>query len=84
MPVIFVLPPQTKSKWMKKERCPCRNHNKAEYPEMIPLFFYTSVVTFALGFVTLTPSCFALAMMSMRFLDETLWAILATRQTEMC
>ena len=39
----------------------------------------TSVVTFALGFVTLTPNCFALAMISMRFLDETAWAILDHR-----
>lgn len=38
--------------------------------------FYTSVVTFALGLVTLTPNCFARAMISILFLDETLWAIL--------
>ena len=37
---------------------------------------HTSVVTFAFGFVTLTPSCFARAMMSIRFRDETLCAIL--------
>jgi hypothetical protein len=37
---------------------------------------YTSVVTLALGLVTLTPSCFARAMMSMRFLEETAEAIL--------
>lgn len=37
---------------------------------------YTSVVTLALEFVTLTPSCLARAMMSTRFLEETLWAIL--------
>ena len=39
-------------------------------------FVYTSVVTLALAFVTLTPNCFARAMMSMRLRDETLWAIL--------
>jgi hypothetical protein len=33
-------------------------------------------VTFALALVTLTPNCFARAMMSIRFLEETLWAIL--------
>lgn len=37
---------------------------------------YTSVVTFALGLVTLTLSCFARAMISTRFREETLWAIL--------
>lgn len=37
---------------------------------------YTSVVTLALALVTLTPNCFARAMMSIRFRDETLWAIL--------
>lgn len=37
---------------------------------------YTSVVTLALALVTFTPSCFARAMISIRFLEETLWAIL--------
>lgn len=37
---------------------------------------YTSVVTLALAFVTLTPNCFARAMMSIRFREETLEAIL--------
>lgn len=40
---------------------------------------YTSVVTFALGLVTLTLSCFARAMISTRFREETLWAILSHR-----
>lgn len=48
-------------------------------PKNRPKSFYTSVVTFALGFVTLTPSCFARAMMSTRFREETLWAILWKR-----
>lgn len=39
---------------------------------------YTSVVTLALALVTLTPNCLARAMMSMRFRDETLLAILLT------
>lgn len=34
------------------------------------------MVTFALGLVTLTDSCLARAMISIRFLEETLWAIL--------
>lgn len=37
---------------------------------------YTSVVTFALAFVTLTPNCLARAMMSIRFREETALAIL--------
>lgn len=36
----------------------------------------TSVVILALGFVTLTPSCFARVMISILFLDETAWEIL--------
>lgn len=39
-------------------------------------YIYDSVLTRALLFVTLTPNCFALAMMSMRFLAETEWEIL--------
>lgn len=53
---------------------PFRCNRKAAQNRPKP--FYTSVVTFALGFVTLTPNCFARAMMSIRFLEETLWAIL--------
>lgn len=45
-------------------------------PKTDPEPFYTSVVTFALALVTLTPNCLARAMMSIRFRDETLWAIL--------
>jgi hypothetical protein len=46
-----------------------------------PIYFpdepiYTSVVTFALAFVTLTPNCLARAMMSIRFREETALAIL--------
>lgn len=37
---------------------------------------YASVVTLALAFVTLTPNCFALARISILFLDETAWEIL--------
>lgn len=37
---------------------------------------YTSVVTLALALVTLTLSCLARAMISTRFREETLWAIL--------
>jgi hypothetical protein len=52
----------------------CKN---AFYPFHDPnARIYTSVVTLALALVTLTPSCFARAMMSMRLREETLWAIL--------
>ena len=37
---------------------------------------YDSVEIFAFGFVTLTPSCLARAMISMRFREETACAIL--------
>lgn len=37
---------------------------------------HASVVTLALAFVTLTPNCFALARISILFLDETAWEIL--------
>ena len=37
---------------------------------------HDSVVTLAFAFVTLTPNCFALAMISTLFLDETACAIL--------
>lgn len=57
-----------------------RSRNDASFAPSLSSFrqryVHTSVVTFALGFVTLTPSCFARAMMSIRFLAETLWAIL--------
>lgn len=39
-------------------------------------FPYASVVTLAFGFVTLTPNCFALEMISILFLDETACPIL--------
>ena len=43
-------------------------HANAPRPRMLP---HDCVSTLALGFVTLTPSCFALATISMRFLDPT-------------
>jgi hypothetical protein len=39
-------------------------------------FLYDSVLTRAWPFVTFTPNCFALAMISMRFRAETEWEIL--------
>ena len=48
-------------------RCKCPT-------EFLPI--YTSVVTLAFGFVTLTPSCFARATISILFLDETACEIL--------
>jgi hypothetical protein len=63
----FLLPPpvrsELRSRLCKKHLIGCE-------------VLYTSVVTLALGFVTLTPSCLARAMMSMRLREETLWAIL--------
>lgn len=41
-------------------------------------------MTFALGLVTLTDNCFARAMMSIRFLEETLWAILSCVVSALC
>ena len=37
---------------------------------------HDSVMTRPFGFVTFTPNCFALAMISTRFFDDTAWAIL--------
>lgn len=45
-------------------------------PRMTFLPPYTSVVTFALAFVTLTPNCLARAIISIRFREETALAIL--------
>jgi hypothetical protein len=50
--------------------CYARNCSK------IPTTLYDSVLTLDLPLVTFTPSCFALVMMSMRFLAETEWEIL--------
>lgn len=56
-------------------------------PPLVPLrkqkqapLAHTSVVTRALALVTLTPSCFALAMISILFRDETAWPILSNRR----
>jgi len=40
-------------------------------PIVAMLSVYDSVVTFAFGFVTFTPSCFALAIISILFRDDT-------------
>jgi hypothetical protein len=56
-------------------RASCRSQPKP-FESLFAPPLYTSVVTFALEFVTLTPNCFARAMMSILFLDETLCAIL--------
>lgn len=45
-------------------------------PKRKSAIVYDSVLTRALPLVTLTPSCFARAMMSMRFRAETEWEIL--------
>ena len=50
-------------------------HIRMHHPPPLA-FHYDSVCTLPLGFVTFTPSCFALAMMSIRFFDETAWPIL--------
>jgi hypothetical protein len=44
-----------------------------------PMLVYDSVLTRALSLVTLTPICFARAMMSMRLRAETEWAISAAK-----
>jgi hypothetical protein len=44
-------------------------------------FLYDSVLTRAWPFVTLTPNCFALAMISMRFRADTEWEILRAGQS---
>jgi hypothetical protein len=46
-------------------------------PKELERILYDSVLTLALPLVTLTPSCFALVTMSMRFLAETEWEILS-------
>ena len=46
----------------------------------VGLSHYDSVVTRAFAFVTLTPNCFARAMISILFLDETAWLILGQSQ----
>lgn len=45
---------------------------------------HDSVVTLALALVTFTPSCFALATISTRFLDDTAWAILVDVSSWSC
>lgn len=49
--------------------------------KVAPQYFYDSVVTLAFGFVTFTPNCFAFAMISTRFLDDTACPILFTINT---
>lgn len=68
--------PRPKCSNVNATQTPFRCNRKSSPEPNFPKPFYTSVVTFALAFVTLTPSCFARAMMSIRFLEETLWAIL--------
>ena len=55
--------------FMERQNKSCSYHQNR-------LYNHDSVVTFAFAFVTFTPNCFAFAMISTRFRDETLWAIL--------
>lgn len=59
---------------MIKQPIPMQFHDAHENKP--PPFLYTSVVTLAFALVTLTPSCFARATISILFLDETACAIL--------
>lgn len=52
-------------------------YRKLEAPR-IPKYPYDSVLTLALPFVTFTPNCFARPTISIRFLAETEWEILAS------
>lgn len=61
--------------------CNGKNHVTPFPDHAFRITIYASVVSLALPFVTLTPSCFALETISARFLEETACAILMTVST---